>query len=128
VKNGLKLLVLGNRQDAAGYEAANDILQPFGMAISDHDIRQPEITPPGAGTISLTGNAGIIAGGNPLITTASQDVICSRVLYGKGSVTVFGDSQLFSNLYMGDVSQMPTDSQKRISEMYFWLMKDIVEK
>lgn len=124
VKNGLKLLILG---DSSNAKTINKFIEPFGLSISAKSIKQPEISIDGKSTIRLTESAGVVNGGIPIITTTDKDSICSSATIGKGSVTVFSDSALFSNRYMGDVSQVPNEEQKKISDLHFWLIKGIVE-
>ncbi len=125
VKRGGRLLVLG---DDSGAGEANAFLKPFGMTIDPSPARMSATCESLEGDrFGLTPSAGIVAGGTSLVATTTGQSLCSYSSSGDGKVVAFSDGELFFDASLGDVSRVPSDDQRLISELEFSLMRFLAE-
>jgi len=125
VKRGGRVLVLGDGADA---RAANAFLRPFGMTIAPSAAQAGATVESRSGDrLTLTPSAGVVSGGTTLVAATTGGSVCACSAYGDGKVVAFSDRALFFNASLGDVSQVPSKSQRLIGQLEFSLMRFLAE-
>lgn len=125
VKRGGRLLVMGDGADAG---VVNAFLKPFGMTIAPRIAQAGAIIESRNGDrLRLTPSASAVSGGTTLVATTTGRSLCSFAAAGDGKVVAFSDRALFFNASLGDVSQVPSKSQRLIGQLEFSLMRFLAE-
>lgn len=104
----------GGNQDAAqdSAEAARD---------------RPNIVTSEGGRITPASRPGWLAGGEPMLFLTDGQVVLTQVRIGKGKVFVFSDFHLLTVETMGHTGIMPNARQRSISELEYWLLRELLD-
>ena len=106
---------------------ANALLAPFGLSVTKPlDIDGPLHVPAGWPSVPVVA-ACAVDGGRPLMSLKGHTVAGTKRV-GKGSVTVIGFGQRFSDPKMGMVGDVvPDEKERQVYELEFKLIPAIVE-
>jgi hypothetical protein len=70
---------------------------------------------------------GGLEGGTPLLGLSDRRIVLAEQTIGKGKALIFADFALFTNESMGHTGEMPDDRKHLISELEYWLLRDILD-
>ncbi len=106
---------------------ANALLAPFGLSVTKSlDIAGDLHVPAGWPSVPVS-SACAVNGGRPLMRLKGHTVAATKSI-GKGSVTVIGFGQQFSDPKMGMVGDVvPDEKERQVYELEFKLIPAIVE-
>ena len=124
VNNGKKLLLLGGKPE--NREAFDSFGKLFGVKVSPLPVRGEKAVYAG-GSVQLSDTAWPLEGGTQIVKTDGCKTIGCALKYGKGEIIVFDDVNLFFDNVMGNTNQVPTDGQKSIYDLEFWLFGQLVD-
>ena len=124
VNSGKKLLLLGGKPE--NREAFDSFGKLFGVQMSLLPVRGEKAAYAG-GSVQLSDSAWPLEGGTPMIKTDSCKTIGCELKYGKGEIIAFDDVNLFFDNVMGNTNQVPTDGQKSIYDLEFWLFGQLLD-
>ena len=105
---------------------SNEILALFDMKLS-FEPRQDSFFLDALGQrIATTIYSGIVKGGKPVLIAQDKEPILSQTRRGKGLVVVMVDSMLFSDRMLGTTGIEPNSEQRRLYELEFWLLRELL--
>jgi hypothetical protein len=108
--------------------ASSQVLGMFGLALAD-GLPQSQSISNAAGQLVAAGqNARVATGGTGVLFAAAGEPVLSIKRAGKGAVIFSGDAALFANASLGTVSQVPSETVKRLYEVIFRLFRQVDPK
>jgi hypothetical protein len=124
VAQGGQLLVLAEPQ--AGSPAAAQLLSPLGLGLEARRTTTGAIYNAAGEAQGELQLGGVVMGGEPLLSLGGQSPVVALAHHGDGLVVVTAFAQLFSDREMGSTSAIPTDHQRFLYEIEFWLLRGLV--
>ena len=107
---------------------ANVLLKPFGMSVTKPLGVEGTLDVPAGWPAVPVSTACAVNGGRPLVRLKGHAVAATKTV-GKGSVTVIGFGQRFSDPKLGMVGEVvPTKEERRVYELEFKLIPAIIER
>ena len=125
VEAGGKVLVLDSAGNAGS--TANDLLAPFGLAVSAAAGESGPLIVPAGWPSTTVQAAREVTGGSPLVRIGGKTV-AAVARRGKGTVTAVGFASRFNDLEMGVTTDMaPTEPMRQAYELEYTLISGIIE-
>ncbi|MCX5654606.1 MAG: hypothetical protein NTY65_08180 [Planctomycetota bacterium] len=125
VEEGGKVLVLDSADNAGS--TANDLLAPFGLAVSATAGESGPLVVPAGWPSTTVQAAREVTGGSPLVRIGGK-AVAAVARRGKGTVTAVGFASRFNDLEMGVTTDMvPREPMRQAYELEYTLIGGIIE-
>lgn len=125
VENGGRILLLDGAGN--GNPTSNQLLQEFGMRIDYDPLGRATMRYAGDRELTTTKRACSVEGGEAMVTTKAGQVVFAVQRRGKGMMAAFADAALFCDAQLGHVGSVPSEYQREISELEFWILRGLME-